>query len=94
MDKSSNFFHERGESIKRKGKNSFFLLCNICHYVATNRTQQIALRRIVRSPKAHRMMRDIIRFKSYMMHCSQQLYDDEDMDLRVVEMSEQFDAYS
>ena len=34
----------------------------------------------------HHIMRDIIRFKSYMMHSNQQLYD-EDMNLRVVEMS-------
>lgn len=36
--------------------------------------------------QAHRIMRDIIGYKPYIMHCVQQLYD-EDMDLRV-EMSE------
>ncbi|CAM2708581.1 unnamed protein product [Rotaria socialis] len=36
--------------------------------------------------KTHRIMHDIIGLKPYMMHCTQQLYD-EDMDLRV-EMSE------
>ena len=32
--------------------------------------------------KAHRIIRDIIGFKPYMMYCTQQLYD-EDMDVRV-----------
>ena len=58
---------------------------------ALNREPQTSVRKIGREmniskDKAHRIMRDIIGFKSYMMHCTQQLYD-EDMDLRV-EMSE------
>ena len=56
-----------------------------------NREQQTSIRKLGRKKniskdKAHRIMRDIIRLESYMMHCTQQLYD-EDMGLHV-EMSE------
>ena len=58
---------------------------------ALTRESQISVRKIGREmniskDKVHRIMRDIIGFKSHMMHCTQQLYD-EDMNLRV-EMSE------
>ena len=64
-----------------------------------NRKQQTNGRKIDREmnismDKVHRIMRDIIRFKSYMMHSTQQLYVDEDMNLHVVEMSERFETHS
>ena len=59
---------------------------------ALNKEQQTSVRKIDREmnismDKAHRIMCDIIGFKLYMMHYTQKLHD-EDMDLRVVEMSE------
>ena len=58
---------------------------------ALNREPQTSVRKIDRQmhiskDKARRIMRDIIGFKPYLMHCTQQFYD-EDMDL-CVEMSE------
>jgi len=58
---------------------------------ALNREPQTSLRKIAREmniskDKTHRIIRDIIGFKPYMMKCTQELYD-EDMDLRV-EMAE------
>ena len=58
---------------------------------ALNKELQTSVRKIGREmniskDKAHGIMRDIIRLKSYTMHCTQQLYE-EDVDLRV-EMSE------
>ena len=53
---------------------------------AVNSVRNVAQETNISKSQAHRIMRDIIGFKPYMMHCTQQLYN-EDMDLRV-EMSE------
>ena len=51
-----------------------------------NSVRNIARVTDISKSQAHRIMRNIIGLKPYMMHCTQQLYD-EDMDLRV-EMAE------